>query len=101
MRPIQPPSGTAGSSRNNRNRWLQDLTLPLPQRDPTNLAVPLPLPPPNPAPPCPNHQSANNSMCAPPPLQTVEFSHLERLNRIGSGAGGTVYKVVHRHSGRQ
>lgn len=28
------------------------------------------------------------------------FSDLERANRIGSGAGGTVYKVLHRPSGR-
>ncbi|KAK4775228.1 hypothetical protein SAY86_010163 [Trapa natans] len=101
MRPIQPPPGTAGASQNSRNRRLRGLTLPLPQREPTSLAVPLPLPPPPPnsAPPCMNHQSTNNSMGLPP--QTIEFSHLERVNRIGSGAGGTVYKVIHRPSGRQ
>ncbi|KAK4756598.1 hypothetical protein SAY87_006725 [Trapa incisa] len=108
MRPIQPPASTAGISRNSRNRRLRDLTLPLPQRDPTNLAVPLPLPPSSStAPPCTNHRSANNSMGPhphpppPPPPQTLEFSHLERVNRIGSGAGGTVYKVIHRPSCRQ
>ncbi|CAL5428470.1 unnamed protein product [Camellia sinensis] len=34
---------------------------------------------------------------APPPLN---FSELERINRIGSGSGGTVYKVLHRPSRR-
>ena len=30
----------------------------------------------------------------------IDFSELERLNRIGSGSGGTVYKVLHRSTGR-
>ncbi|XP_050905268.1 mitogen-activated protein kinase kinase 4, partial [Lathyrus oleraceus] len=30
----------------------------------------------------------------------IPFSELERLNRIGSGSGGTVHKVVHRINGR-
>ncbi|KAG6430556.1 hypothetical protein SASPL_108626 [Salvia splendens] len=55
-----------------RQRRRPDLTLPMPQRD-TSLAVPLPLPP-----------SSSN-------LQ-LEHSELERVSRIGSGAGGTVYK---------
>ncbi|XP_042031371.1 mitogen-activated protein kinase kinase 5-like [Salvia splendens] len=58
-------------------RRRSDLTLPMPQRD-TSLAVPLPLPP-----------SASS------PLQ-LQHSELERVSRIGSGAGGTVYKVLHR-----
>ncbi|RVW14572.1 Mitogen-activated protein kinase kinase 5 [Vitis vinifera] len=31
---------------------------------------------------------------------TPAFSELERINRIGSGSGGTVYKVLHRPTGR-
>ncbi|KAI3802800.1 hypothetical protein L1987_30943 [Smallanthus sonchifolius] len=54
------------------------LPLPLPQPQP-QIAVPLPLPPSSAA----KHQPIN-------------FSELDRLNRIGSGSGGTVYKVLHR-----
>ncbi|KAM7483962.1 hypothetical protein LguiB_008545 [Lonicera macranthoides] len=72
MNPNQPPAG------NNRQRRRPDLYLPLPKRD-TSLAVPLPLPPPS-------------SSSSPP----VNFSELDRLNRIGNGSGGTVYKVLHR-----
>lgn len=93
MRPIQPqPSSAAASpSRNRPPRRRPDLTLPLPQREPT-LAVPLPLPP-NPS----SNSQAQSSSC---PVQQINFSELERLNRIGSGAGGTVYKVVHRPTSR-
>ncbi|KAL1533153.1 Mitogen-activated protein kinase kinase 5 [Salvia divinorum] len=52
----------------------------MPQRD-TSLAVPLPLPP-----------SSST-------LQ-LQHSELERVSRIGSGAGGTVYKVLHRPSAK-
>ncbi|CAN4085082.1 unnamed protein product [Withania somnifera] len=69
----------------NRSRRRTDLTLPLPQRDPT-LAVPLPLPP-----------TSSSSSPLPTPLH---FSELERLNRIGSGTGGTVYKVLRRPTSR-
>ncbi|OWM69539.1 mitogen-activated protein kinase kinase 5-like [Punica granatum] len=96
MRPLQPPQGTAGASRSGRRR--QNLTLPVPRREPTSLAVPLPLPPSsNAAPPSTSHQNANNSGS---PAYPLDFSHLERVNRIGSGAGGTVYKVIHRPSSR-
>ncbi|GKC16388.1 mitogen-activated protein kinase kinase 5-like protein [Tanacetum coccineum] len=50
-----------------------DLTLPLPPRQ--QIAIPLPLPPSN---------------------QHINFSQLNRLNRIGSESGGMVYKVLHR-----
>ncbi|XP_010929235.3 mitogen-activated protein kinase kinase 5-like [Elaeis guineensis] len=77
-----------GPGRTNRPRRRPDLTLPLPQRDPS-LAVPLPLPP--------------LSASAMPPtasFQIPSFSDLERLRRIGSGTGGTVWMVRHRPSGR-
>ncbi|GJT03619.1 mitogen-activated protein kinase kinase 5-like protein [Tanacetum coccineum] len=59
------------SSKPRRHR--SDLTLLLPPRQ--QIAFPLPLPPSN------NH---------------IRFSELDRLNKIGSGNGGTVYKVLHR-----
>ncbi|GJZ84404.1 mitogen-activated protein kinase kinase 5-like protein [Tanacetum coccineum] len=64
------------NSMNNQSkprRHCSDLTLLLPPRQ--QIAVPLPLPPSN------NH---------------IKFSELDRLNKIGSGNGGTVYKVLHR-----
>ncbi|KAJ0579170.1 putative mitogen-activated protein kinase kinase STE-STE7 family [Helianthus annuus] len=65
---------------NTRPRRRPDLTLPLPPPQPQQqIAVPLPLPPSSAA----THQHIN-------------FSELDRLNRIGSGSGGTVYKVLHR-----
>ncbi|KAL8522664.1 hypothetical protein ACS0TY_012703 [Phlomoides rotata] len=87
MKPLQPPS-PAGSAANrpNRPRRRSDLTLPMPQRDPS-LAVPLPLPP----------SSAPSSLAS--SLQ-LKYSDLERVSRIGSGAGGTVYKVLHRPTGK-
>lgn len=128
MRPIQPPppgatpnssSSSSSSSRGNRPRRRPDLTLPLPQRDPA-LAVPLPLPPSSSAPSTSNLHNGStgagnsvgnilNSVFPQPPAaaaaaaaqqQQVHFSELERVNRIGSGSGGTVYKVVHRTTGR-
>ncbi|KAJ8553190.1 hypothetical protein K7X08_023868 [Anisodus acutangulus] len=94
MRPLQPPplppaaATTTTTSPSpmpppRRPRRRTDLTLPLPQRDPA-LAVPLPLPP-------------TSSSPLPTPLH---FSELERVHRIGSGTGGTVYKVLHRPTGR-
>ncbi|KAB1213220.1 Mitogen-activated protein kinase kinase 4 [Morella rubra] len=100
MKPIQSPPGVGSSSgsRGLRARRKQELTLPLPQRD-TALAVPLPLPPSssssisssNPAPSASNHSSSSNG---------INFSELDRVNRVGSGSGGTVYKVIHRPTGR-
>ena len=92
MRPNQTlPASSAvsssGSNNRSRPRRRPDLTLPLPQRDPS-LAVPLPLPPP----------SAPSSSSGGP--ATPAFVELERINRIGSGSGGTVYKVLHRPTGR-
>ncbi|XP_044496068.1 mitogen-activated protein kinase kinase 5-like [Mangifera indica] len=95
MKPIQsPPSATgapsssSGFSDNGRiPRRRRDLTIPIPQRD-TARAVPLPLPP-NSAP----STSQNNNIA-------MSLNELERLNRVGSGCGGTVYKVVHRPTSR-
>ncbi|KAG6428788.1 hypothetical protein SASPL_106825 [Salvia splendens] len=78
MRPLQTPSSPADAGKSSRRRR-SDLTLPLPHRDPS-LAVPLPLPPPS-------------ASCQ------LNYSDLDRLSRIGSGAGGTVYKVLHRPTG--
>ncbi|KAH7857541.1 hypothetical protein Vadar_013809 [Vaccinium darrowii] len=90
MRPgNQPPTNSA------HRRRKPDLTLPMPQRVPS-LAVPLPLPPTS----APSSSSSSNStptLSGTPPLN---FSSLERLNRIGSGSGGTVYKVIHRPTGK-
>ncbi|KAH7564921.1 hypothetical protein ACOSP7_021165 [Xanthoceras sorbifolium] len=97
MRPILPPLGASSSSSSsssspsssssakNRPRKRPDLTLPIPHRD-TSLAVPLPLPP--------------NSAVAAQQHQPIHFDELDRLNRIGSGTGGTVYKVFHRQTSR-
>lgn len=89
-----PPQPSAAAANRNRNRRRPDLTLPLPQRD-MSLAVPLPLPPSS-APSSSNSTQLGGGG-APPPLN---FSELERINRIGSGSGGTVYKVLHRPSRR-
>ncbi|XP_059643032.1 mitogen-activated protein kinase kinase 5-like [Cornus florida] len=98
MRPIQPPpaaAGAASSSNRNRQRRRPDLTLPLPQRN-ASLAVPLPLPPTS----APSSSSSSNTAQLRSSASAVNFSELERLNRIGSGTGGTVYKVHHRPTGR-
>ncbi|KAL0719042.1 hypothetical protein Bca4012_068366 [Brassica carinata] len=74
-----------------------DLCIPLPNRD-VALAVPLPLPPPpsttSSALPTPGSALSTNVSAA------KSLSELERVNRIGSGAGGTVYKVIHRPTSR-
>ncbi|XP_059642008.1 mitogen-activated protein kinase kinase 5 [Cornus florida] len=93
MRPIQPPpSATAATANRNRPRRRPDLTLPLPQRD-ASLAVPLPLPPTS----APSSSSTSSTQLH-SASRPLHFSELDRLNRIGSGTGGTVYKVFHRPS---
>ncbi|KAG5523641.1 hypothetical protein RHGRI_035435 [Rhododendron griersonianum] len=82
MRGNQPPVPTASPHRRRKT----NLTLPMPPRVPS-LAVPLPLPP-----------TSAPSSSLPPTL--ASSSSLERLNRIGSGSGGTVYKVIHRPTGK-
>lgn len=108
MRPIQPPPPSgASTTKKERGRRRPDLTLPLPQRD-TALAVPLPLPPSS-APSSSSsslsshhHQSGNNHSNSNNNNNHtgINFSELERRDRVGSGSGGTVYKVIHRLSGR-
>ncbi|KAJ6840356.1 putative MAP kinase family protein [Iris pallida] len=90
------PSRPANPLTPNRptGRRRPDLTLPLPQRDPS-LAVPLPLPPPT-----------SSSAGTTPPISsssvssTPALSDLDRVRRIGSGSGGTVWMVRHRPSNR-
>ncbi|KAL6496893.1 Dual specificity mitogen-activated protein kinase kinase 4 [Orobanche gracilis] len=86
MRTQQPPPTLGAASRANRRRR-PDLTLPLPHRDPS-LAVPLPLPPSS----APSSSSASSL--------PLSYAELDRISRIGSGAGGTVYKVLHRPTGK-
>ncbi|XP_042508758.1 mitogen-activated protein kinase kinase 5-like [Macadamia integrifolia] len=88
MRPIQPPPPT---NTTNRPRRRPDLTLPLPQRDPS-FAVPLPLPP--------AATTTTSFSTTQPPPAPLSYNELDRVNRIGSGSGGTVYKVRHRPTGR-
>ncbi|KAM7275190.1 hypothetical protein ACFE04_017056 [Oxalis oulophora] len=97
MRPIQPQGGSSSSPASNRGRPRRrpDLSLPLPQRDPA-LAVPLPLPPAGPT----NNNSAAVAHNQTPQTHQFTFSQLDRVNRIGNGSGGTVYKVLHTPTGR-
>ncbi|KAF5452871.1 hypothetical protein F2P56_027829 [Juglans regia] len=96
MRPVQPPPGVGGSGKRGlKARRRQDLTLPLPQRN-LSLAVPLPLPPSSSNSSANSGSSSNHSNGC----NTIHFSELERANHIGSGSGGTVYKVIHRPTGR-
>ncbi|XP_050380308.1 mitogen-activated protein kinase kinase 5-like [Argentina anserina] len=86
-----PPAGGVAQARKDpaagKGRRRVDLSLPMPKRD-TSLAVPLPLPPgPSSAP------SGSDAVM-------ISFADLDRANRIGSGAGGTVYKVIHKPTGR-
>ncbi|KNA12661.1 hypothetical protein SOVF_123560 [Spinacia oleracea] len=91
-----PPLPTTTSERANRSRRRPDLTLPLPKRNPA-LAVPLPLPPSS----APSSTStSSNSSSSNSNSATLSFSELERKNRVGSGAGGTVYQVIHRPTSR-
>ncbi|KAJ9537649.1 hypothetical protein OSB04_030382 [Centaurea solstitialis] len=88
MRPIQPPSA-------NRPRRRPDLTLPCHNGN-LKSHSPFPLPPSS-APPTSTSQLQSNSKQQ---QQSFNLSELDRLNRIGSGSGGTVYKVLHRPTGR-
>ncbi|KAI3684109.1 hypothetical protein L6452_33328 [Arctium lappa] len=72
MKPIQPPA--PNHKKTPRRGPRPQLSLPLPERQPHHVALPLPL----------------------PPSSSLNFSQLDRINRIGSGSGGTVYKVLHR-----
>ncbi|OMO82734.1 hypothetical protein COLO4_22861 [Corchorus olitorius] len=108
MRPNQnppPPAGgfssssSASFSANRKGPRRRDLTLPLPQRDPA-LAVPLPLPPSTNSAPSTSNNSNHSNSNAPAPPKQVDITELDRVNRIGSGTGGTVYKVIHRPSTR-
>ncbi|KAL5973965.1 Dual specificity mitogen-activated protein kinase kinase 4 [Asimina triloba] len=99
MRPIQPPPMS-------RPRRRPDLTpLPLPQRDPQR-AVPLPLPPAASAQCSASSSSSSLASSAPPsslhpPQQfSPNPSDFDRIRRVGSGSGGTVYMVVHRPTSR-
>ncbi|KAG7594871.1 Protein kinase domain [Arabidopsis thaliana x Arabidopsis arenosa] len=100
MRPIQSPPGVSLPVKS-RPRRRPDLTLPLPQRD-VSLAVPLPLPPTSggSAPSSGGSASSATSTNTNSSSEAKNYSDLVRGNRIGSGAGGTVYKVVHRPSSR-
>ncbi|KAK6911108.1 Protein kinase domain [Dillenia turbinata] len=95
MRPIQPPPQGANTAGNSHPRRKPALTLPMPLRDP-RLAVPLPLPPGSGGPSSSSSSSSQAQSSSPP----LNFSELEKVNRIGSGAGGTVYKVFHRPSNK-
>ncbi|KAL7604798.1 mitogen-activated protein kinase kinase 5 [Lactuca sativa] len=92
---MKPSTPAAVNRINNRPRRRPDLTLPLPQREP-QIAVPLPLPP--------SSATTTSSQLLPPAQQQqqqpINFSELDRMNRIGSGSGGTVYKVLHRPTNR-
>ncbi|XP_010479657.1 PREDICTED: LOW QUALITY PROTEIN: mitogen-activated protein kinase kinase 4-like [Camelina sativa] len=109
MKPIQSPPGVSSPVPvKSRPRRRPDLTLPLPQRD-VSLAVPLPLPPPTSSggsAPFSGGSSGSASASASSATscnsssEPKNYSDLVRGNRIGSGAGGTVYKVVHRPSSR-
>ena len=109
----QPQVGPI-SKQSFRSRRRPDLTLPLPIRDPA-LAVPLPLPPtslPSSSSANSNSNSNSNSAATSSSEETsnhrnrnantlcFHYSQLERANRIGSGTGGTVYRVIHKPTGR-
>jgi mitogen-activated protein kinase kinase 4/5 len=91
LRPGQPATP-------NRARRRPDLTLPLPQRDLTSIAVPLPLPPPPST--APSTTTTGSTPSATGPAATPPISDLERVRRIGSGTGGTVWLVRQKSTNR-
>ncbi|KAK1293656.1 Mitogen-activated protein kinase kinase 5 [Acorus calamus] len=108
---MRPSSGNPSppSAPNRPQRRRPDLTLPLPHRD-HSLAVPLPLPPPPSSAPSStttttttSSSSSNHHHSLPShhhPVPIPNPSDLDRIRRIGSGSGGTVYMVLHRPTGR-
>ncbi|CAM8901211.1 unnamed protein product [Rhodiola kirilowii] len=93
-----PPSSAAAPRRSRRR---PDLTLPvIPQRD-TSLAVPLPLPPIIISKNACSGGGGGSDGANLSPVKQFNFSELERGNRIGSGAGGTVYRVIHKPTNTQ
>ncbi|KAF8400378.1 hypothetical protein HHK36_013676 [Tetracentron sinense] len=92
---MRPSQSQPTASNQNRPRRRPDLTLPLPQRDPS-FAVPLPLPPTSSSAP----SSSGAAQQTHHPNSSLSFAELDKVQRIGSGSGGTVYKVVHRPSGK-
>ncbi|XP_073117681.1 mitogen-activated protein kinase kinase 4-like [Elaeis guineensis] len=101
MKPNPLPNARPGQpDQPARPRRRPGLTLPLPPRDPTSLAVPLPLPPPS-APASFSSSPAAPGGAQPPTAstQTLALADLERVRRIGSGSGGTVWMVRHRPTG--
>ncbi|KAH7688177.1 Mitogen-activated protein kinase kinase protein [Dioscorea alata] len=94
----QRNEGGAGGSRTpSSSRRKPDLSLPLPQRVPS-VAVPLPLPPPPSSTTTTSSSSSSVPSTSPSFTQTVNFSDLERVRRVGSGAGGTVWMVRHKQT---
>jgi hypothetical protein len=62
--------------------------VPFPQRD-SALAVPLSLPPTS----APSSLSSSSSLSSVQPSKLLNFTELDRINRVGSGGGGIVCKV--------
>ncbi|KAM0939255.1 putative mitogen-activated protein kinase kinase STE-STE7 family [Dioscorea sansibarensis] len=83
--------GTGGSRSPSSSRRKPNLSL--------NVAVALPLPPPSSRQPS-TASPSSSSVCSISPSfnPRVNFSDLERIRRVGSGAGGTVWMVRRKHS---
>ncbi|KAK8630099.1 hypothetical protein V6N13_078910 [Hibiscus sabdariffa] len=90
--PVSSSSPSPSTNKSSRLRKRAELRVPLPQRA-ISLAVPLPLPP-------VATSAQSSASIATATFQQINLSEIVRVNRIGSGAGGTVYKVVHRPSSR-
>ncbi|KAG1326940.1 mitogen-activated protein kinase kinase 5 [Cocos nucifera] len=96
-RPSQPGQRIPNSTHTRRR---PDLTLPLPQRDLTSLAVPLPLPPPSAPASFSVHGGLKPPTATSASAKTPALADLERVRRIGCGSGGTVWMVRHRPTDR-